>query len=54
MYETILVPPDSSKRAEVILPHVERLAQAFFGSVAAGLLHRIDRPLLVIRARKSE
>ena len=26
------------------------LAQVFYGSVAAGILHRIDRPLLLIRA----
>ncbi|MCF8105198.1 MAG: universal stress protein [Desulfohalobiaceae bacterium] len=26
------------------------LSQVFYGSVAAGLLHRIDRPLLLIRA----
>jgi nucleotide-binding universal stress UspA family protein len=28
------------------------LAQVFYGSVAAGVLHRIDRPLLLIRAEK--
>ena len=27
------------------------LAQVFYGSVAAGVLHRVDRPLLLIRAR---
>jgi nucleotide-binding universal stress UspA family protein len=26
-------------------------ARVFYGSVAAGVLHRIDRPLLIIRAR---
>jgi nucleotide-binding universal stress UspA family protein len=26
------------------------LSQVFYGSVAAGVLHRIDRPLLVIRS----
>jgi nucleotide-binding universal stress UspA family protein len=26
------------------------LARAFYGSVAAGVLHRVDRPLLLIRA----
>ncbi len=26
------------------------LAQVFYGSVAAGILHRIDRPLLLVRA----
>lgn len=27
------------------------LSQVFYGSVAAGLLHRVDRPLLLIRSR---
>jgi nucleotide-binding universal stress UspA family protein len=27
------------------------LGRVFYGSVAAGLLHRIDRPVLVIRAQ---
>jgi nucleotide-binding universal stress UspA family protein len=26
------------------------LARAFYGSVAAGVLHRVDRPLLLIRS----
>ena len=26
------------------------LSRVFYGSVAAGLLHRIDRPLLIIRS----
>ena len=30
------------------------LARVFYGSVAAGLLHRVDRPLLVLRSRKME
>ena len=30
------------------------LSRVFYGSVAAGLLHRIDRPLLIIRSRKEE
>ena len=30
------------------------LARVFYGSVAAGLLHRVDRPLLIIRSRKTE
>jgi len=29
------------------------LSRVFYGSVAAGLLHRVDRPLLIIRSRKS-
>jgi nucleotide-binding universal stress UspA family protein len=28
------------------------LAQFFYGSVAAGVLHKIDRPLLLVRAEK--
>ena len=30
------------------------LSRVFYGSVAAGLLHRVDRPLLIIRSRKEE
>jgi nucleotide-binding universal stress UspA family protein len=30
------------------------LSQVFYGSVAAGVLHRIDRPLLLIRAQNDE
>jgi nucleotide-binding universal stress UspA family protein len=30
------------------------LARVFYGSVAAGLLQRVDRPLLIIRSRKAE
>ncbi len=29
------------------------LAQVFYGSVAAGLLQRVDRPLLLIRAKRN-
>jgi nucleotide-binding universal stress UspA family protein len=28
-------------------------ARVFYGSIASGLLHRIDRPLLIIRSRNS-
>jgi nucleotide-binding universal stress UspA family protein len=57
-----LIPLEGSKRAEKILPHVEELAshgrgglsKVFYGSVAAGLLHRVDRPLLIIRSRNAE
>jgi nucleotide-binding universal stress UspA family protein len=28
------------------------LSQCFYGSVAAGVLHRVDRPLLVVRSVK--
>lgn len=30
------------------------LSRVFYGSVAAGLLHRVDRPLLIIRSRLTE
>ena len=30
------------------------LAQVFYGSVAAGVLHRMDRPLLLVRSRDAE
>lgn len=30
------------------------LSQVFYGSVAAGVLHRIDRPLLLIRSRENK
>jgi len=30
------------------------LSQVFYGSVAAGVLHRIDRPLLLIRSQNDE
>ena len=29
------------------------LARAFYGGVAAGVLHRVDRPLLLVRSRRS-
>ncbi len=30
------------------------LARAFYGSAAVGVLHRVDRPLLIIRSRECE
>jgi nucleotide-binding universal stress UspA family protein len=30
------------------------LSRVFYGSVAAGVLHRVDRPLLLIRSRDEE
>jgi nucleotide-binding universal stress UspA family protein len=30
------------------------MSQVFYGSVAVGVLHRIDRPLLLVRSRESE
>ena len=30
------------------------LSRVFYGSAAAGLLHRVDRPLLIIRSRERE
>ena len=52
MYKTILVPLDGSKRAENILKHVEQLAFSYGAKVIfLQVLNRVDRPLLVIRAR---
>jgi nucleotide-binding universal stress UspA family protein len=30
------------------------LSRVFYGSIAAGVIHRVDRPLLVIRSRQDE
>jgi nucleotide-binding universal stress UspA family protein len=30
------------------------LSRAYYGSVTAGVMHRVDRPLLVIRSRRDE
>ena len=30
------------------------ISKVFYGSIAAGVIHRIDRPLLVIRSRKDD
>ena len=30
------------------------MSQVFYGSVAVGVLHRVDRPLLLVRSRESE
>jgi hypothetical protein len=30
------------------------MSQVFYGSVAAGVLHRVDRSLLLVRARGAE
>jgi len=39
----------------VITSHGRRgMARVFYGSIAAGILQRVDRPLLVIRARRDE
>jgi nucleotide-binding universal stress UspA family protein len=43
MFQTILVPLDSSPRAERIMPHVERLAQTFGGKL---ILLRIVEPVV--------
>ena len=29
-------------------------ARVFYGSVASGILHRVDRPLLIVRSRKAD
>jgi len=46
MYKTILVPLDSSKRAEAILPHVEELASRYEAIVV--FIQVIEPPPLVI------
>jgi nucleotide-binding universal stress UspA family protein len=30
------------------------IGRVFYGSVAAGILHRVDRPLLLIRSRQMD
>jgi len=44
MYKKILVPLDGSKRAEMILPHVEELAHRFDASI---FLLRVIEPIKV-------
>jgi nucleotide-binding universal stress UspA family protein len=54
MYSTILVPLDGSKSADLIAitSHGHTgLSRVFYGSVAAGVLHQVDRPLLIIRSK---
>ena len=46
MYKTILVPLDGSKRAERILPHVERLAMHYHAKLI--LLQVIEPPPLIV------
>ena len=54
--EAILATADHEKADLIAIASHGRtgLAQVFYGSVAAGVLHRIDRPLLLIRSRKGE
>jgi nucleotide-binding universal stress UspA family protein len=47
MYNKILVPLDGSKRAEVILPHVEQLAKHYNSEVVFMLVE--EGPLLLGR-----
>ena len=51
--EAILTTADREKADLIAIASHGRtgLAQVFYGSVAAGVLHRIDRPLLLIRSR---
>ena len=46
MYNTILVPLDTSKRAEAILRHVEELAQRYHAKVI--FLHVVEHPPLIV------
>jgi nucleotide-binding universal stress UspA family protein len=46
MYNTILVPLDTSKRAEAILRHVEELAQRYDAKVI--FLHVVEQPPLIV------
>ena len=46
MYNTILVPLDTSKRAEAILRHVEELAQRYNAKVI--FLHVVEHPPLIV------
>jgi nucleotide-binding universal stress UspA family protein len=50
--EAILTIADREKADLIAIASHGRtgLAQVFYGSVAAGVLHRIDRPLLLIRS----
>lgn len=54
--EAILTTADREKADLIAIASHGRtgLAQVFYGSVAAGVLHRIDRPLLLIRSRQGE
>ena len=46
MYKTILVPLDGSKRAESILPHVERLAMHYHATLI--FLQVVEPPPLIV------
>jgi nucleotide-binding universal stress UspA family protein len=46
MYKTILVPLDGSKRAEAILPHVEKLAQLYHAKLI--LIQVVEPPPLIV------
>jgi nucleotide-binding universal stress UspA family protein len=54
--EAILTTADREKVDLIAIASHGRsgLAQVFYGSVAAGVLHRIDRPLLLIRSQEAE
>lgn len=54
--EAILTTADREKADLIAIASHGRtgLAQVFYGSVAAGVLHRIDRPLLLIRSQEGE
>lgn len=51
--ETIIVSAESENADLIAIASHGRsvLSRVFYGSVAVGILHRADRPLLVIRSR---
>jgi len=51
MYKTILVPVDGSKRAEVILPHVEELARLYNAKVI--FLRVVEQPALIMGSKET-
>ena len=53
--EAILTTADREKVDLIAIASHGRtgLAQVFYGSVAAGVLHRIDRPLLLVRSKEA-
>ncbi|MGB5749391.1 MAG: universal stress protein [Desulfobacterales bacterium] len=56
MIEAILKAAEEEKVELIAMSSHGRsgVSRVFYGSVAAGLLHRIDRPLLIIRSREAE
>ncbi len=51
-YKTVLVPLDGSRRAEIILPHVESLAKTYSATVV--LMHVIEPSFHLVEAMHQE